>query len=133
MSNPDRRECPFCHKPFATREERSTGRLVLSNHGGKLVPNTEMMSGLRGVPSSRMKNGCRGSGLEVERRVVKFRARGVGRYPADAWPRDDEMSAKIDAETIVRYGTNGNTEAVWQRFDLPTQSWVTVGQVKARE
>lgn len=133
MSNPDRRECPFCHKPIATREQAWTNKLVLSNHGGKRKPSGHHMAGMCRYPATKVKGGCLGSELEVARIVEVFRARGVGEIPAYTPTRIYAEFAETDAKWIVSEGINSNDEAIWQRFDIPTQSWVTIGRVKPRE
>lgn len=133
MSNTDRRICPFCQKPVATREQAWTNNLVLSKHGGKRKPSGHHMAGMCRYPATKMVGGCEGEDTEVVRIVEVFRAQGVGQSPAYAPTRHYAMDAESDAKWIVREGINSNEEAIWQRFDIPTQSWVTIGRVKPRE
>lgn len=91
------------------------------------------MAGMARYPATKMVGGCDGSELEVARIVEVFRAQGVGRSPAYAPTRDDAAGAEADARWIVREGINSNAEAIWQRFDIPTQRWVTIGRALPQE
>lgn len=127
-TEPDRRLCPVCGKPVATMEQATTNKLILRQHGGSLRPATWRESLGRG-PRQKKEGQCNGSFSEMPRIVEVWRARGFGYYAASAATDRDERDASASAEAIVRNGINGNEAAFVQRFDLPTQKWVTVDVV----
>lgn len=125
---PDRRPCPVCGKPIATMEEAWTNKLVLRPHGGSLR-SASWQESIGHGPQSKREANCGGSGAKMPRIVEVWRARGFGSSPAYAPTDTDERDAVAAAEAIVREGINSNRAAFVQRFDLPTQKWVTVSVV----
>jgi len=126
---PDRRPCPICGEPIATMEQANTNRLVLRPHGGTQRLATWQESVGDGRPRQKVEGGCGGSGAQVPRIVEVWRARGFGSSPAYAPTDRNERDASAMASAIVREGINSNRAAFVQRFDLPTQRWVTVSVV----
>ena len=121
---PDRRECPVCQKIIATQEVAGHNTLAIRKHGGSLRRASWQESLGRG-PQQKRDGSCDGSGHRVPRIVEVWRAVGIGAYPSHAPTRDSGWRAEGDALWIVREGINGNKGAKIQRFDVPTQKWVT--------
>lgn len=86
---------------------------------------------MRGIPAMVKVGFCRGTGQPVPRLVEVFRARGISRYPERPPVRSYPERAENEAKSIVRDGRD--PEAVWERFDIPSQQWITMGRVLPRE
>lgn len=71
--------------------------------------------------------------MEVARTTEVWRARGIGQFPASAPTCADRADAENYARWIVMEEVNSNTEVAVQRFDLPTQTWVTEGIVARKK
>lgn len=123
MTTPDRRLCPHCQRMIATREQATTGRLVLRDHGGTVVRAKHATFGPRGTINA-VSGGCEGSEMQVDRLTQVWRATGAGRGTAGSPVCVYRSNAEGYARGLVRDA--GLASAAVQRFDIATQQWVTV-------